>query len=326
MHFTGGTVYIYLCTVQWHYPGSLQLHSLQSHPLGMASKFSRWLTFLNERAPPLVFALLGGGPVVSSLYLYNDRFDWLKFLTVFPAQLLLLLTIRIMDDVKDYDKDVKVHPDRPLPRGLLTIDEVVRMIRNVIIGEYAYAFLLAFIYNRTVAILYAIQITYGVLMYYEFGIGEELDKSPFLYALSHQLSLYCGAFTLAAVNGVSEPYFSYKTWMFGCVGFSGFFTFDICRKLDPELPLLKGTYLVVYGKLTTFFMIAFTVGVGVVGSYGVDAAWLCWPFEFGFLALVGAHFFVPMKKGGKRYKIIEGLAVLFVLFHMWSGTIAGVWK
>ena len=31
-----------------------------------------------------------------------------------PAYLLqiLLLTIRIMDDVKDYDKDVVVHPDR----------------------------------------------------------------------------------------------------------------------------------------------------------------------------------------------------------------------
>ena len=39
---------------------------------------------------------------------------------------------------------------------------------------------------------------------------------------------------LAALAG--EGWLSWNGFLYGCLGFSGFFIFDICRKLDPYLP------------------------------------------------------------------------------------------
>ena len=71
-----------------------------------------WLTFLLERAPPAVFALLAAGPCLTGLRFIQGYVDWEKFLWSLTSQLVLLLVIRVMDDVKDYDKDKIVHPDR----------------------------------------------------------------------------------------------------------------------------------------------------------------------------------------------------------------------
>lgn len=38
--------------------------------------------------------------------------DWEKFLWAIVSQLVLLLVIRVMDDVKDYELDKIVHSDR----------------------------------------------------------------------------------------------------------------------------------------------------------------------------------------------------------------------
>ena len=38
--------------------------------------------------------------------------DWEKFLWSLISQLVLLLVIRVMDDVKDYEKDKIIHSDR----------------------------------------------------------------------------------------------------------------------------------------------------------------------------------------------------------------------
>lgn len=70
------------------------------------------MIFLSERAPPLVFVLLSAGPCLSGLYVVEGHLHWEKFLFSFIAELVLLLVVRIMDDVKDYEKDKIVHPER----------------------------------------------------------------------------------------------------------------------------------------------------------------------------------------------------------------------
>ena len=49
--------------------------------------------------------------------------EWVKFFWALLAQLVLLLVIRVMDDVKDYEKDKIVHPDRYAHSGDRTLME-----------------------------------------------------------------------------------------------------------------------------------------------------------------------------------------------------------
>ena len=38
--------------------------------------------------------------------------------------MLFFAELRLMDELKDYEKDLIAHPERPLPRGLLSREEV----------------------------------------------------------------------------------------------------------------------------------------------------------------------------------------------------------
>eukprot|EP01137_Pigoraptor_chileana_P011133 Opistho-2@61540 len=105
-----------------------------------SSGIGAWVTFFNERVPIVVYALLACGPVFSAMTLCEKEFDLATFLWTAPAQLLFLITIRFMDDVKDFDKDCEVHPDRPLPRGLLKVSEVTNAVRYLLASLFAFAF------------------------------------------------------------------------------------------------------------------------------------------------------------------------------------------
>ena len=60
-----------------------------------------------------------------------------------------------MDDVKDYDKDVIVHPDRPLPRGLIAYDEVALVVKITLAILIGYSVLMAVRYGPQVGGFFA---------------------------------------------------------------------------------------------------------------------------------------------------------------------------
>src|SRR5687768_1568054 len=91
----------------------------------------RWLTLLRERAPPPALAFVGLAQSLSASALVRSELAplWIVISTIGIVGLLVLL--RLMDEVKDVAKDRVAHPDRPLPRGLVTVAEVRRTITGV---------------------------------------------------------------------------------------------------------------------------------------------------------------------------------------------------
>ena len=51
------------------------------------ASLSNWVTFLTERAPPLVFVLLAAGPSLSGLYLTESYINTEKFIWALIGQL-----------------------------------------------------------------------------------------------------------------------------------------------------------------------------------------------------------------------------------------------
>lgn len=103
-------------------------------------------------------------------------------------------------------------------------------------------------------------------MYIEFGIGEWLEERPFLYAITHQVSLFLFVLALSPTDicqlltcmcclghlfSLQLSIFimamfigelggaSWNSWaalLMGGIALSGFFTYEVCRKLDPTHP------------------------------------------------------------------------------------------
>ena len=67
----------------------------------------------------------------------------------------LLITVRVMNDVKDYELDVKIHPERPLPRGLIAYDEVVLVIQMMLGCLLGYALMMGMRFGAEVGWFFA---------------------------------------------------------------------------------------------------------------------------------------------------------------------------
>ncbi|GEM_PF-827595 len=115
---------------------------------------------------------------LSHFYNFNFLFNLvISFLTV----VLVFFHLRIFDEIKDYQTDKLIHPNRPLVRGLITINQAKNLAILVIFFEL---FINLFLNFKTVFIL-SIVIFYSFLMYKEFFLREWLRKKMVLYAFLH---------------------------------------------------------------------------------------------------------------------------------------------
>jgi 4-hydroxybenzoate polyprenyltransferase len=112
--------------------------------------------------------------------------------------LCVFLHLRIFDEIKDFEKDRTAHPERPLPRGLISVWEAERVAVAVILAEIGFG-----IYVGPPAFLAACcVIVYSLLMYKEFFIGDWLRPRLATYAFTHTIiSCWMSLLIYSAVTG-----------------------------------------------------------------------------------------------------------------------------
>eukprot|EP00128_Syssomonas_multiformis_P010355 Colp12_sorted_trinity150504_noHs@7546 len=277
------------------------------------------LQFFVERIPIIPYLLLAGGPVLSTMC-HQNVFDTTKFLYGGFGNLLSLITLRYMDDVKDYEKDKICHKDRPLPRGLVKYNEIVHAIHFLIALQFAFAVVIAKTFTFEAGIYFGFFAFYLFLMYIEFGLGEWIEDRPFLYAVSHQISIYFGGMALAELFTPGTA-FAAKTLLASSTGLSGFFTYEVCRKLDPTLPRIKGTYLVIYGKAKTFLITVGSVSLGIFASSRLGYEWLLFPIQVALLVSLALLFLLVPISNRWAHKVVELIALIYLLLHLWCTAI-----
>ena len=279
---------------------------------------SAWLTFVKERLPLPVYLLLAGGLATSGLYVGGGTIAWWALAVAMIGFLLFLVELRVMDELKDYDKDVEAHPERPLPRGLIKIDAIKRVIFVGAVAMVLFGGVVGALAGWPAALLYLGSTIFLFLMFKEFFIGAQLSKAPILYAVTHQvvmLPLVAFAVTLTRPNLWQQK----ETWLIGACILGSFFTYEICRKLDPKAPRVLETYLVHHGRAATVFFILCTSSLAAWGAHELGLSLLLWPAAALVVVSLPILFIAPA-----RYKIIEGMATLSLLVHLWALTIQHV--
>lgn len=275
-----------------------------------------WLIYLKERFPLPVYFLLSGGLAASGSVLVGRPIMTIPTIYAFGYAMWLFATLRLMDELKDYDKDVIAHPTRPLPRGVLKVGVVEKVIHGSMIAGVALSFGF-FVFDKMAAILALITTAWLWLMYKEFYLGEKLSKRPILYAITHQIILipFCLALSAAPIEDGNVNYFVFW-WSIGVLG--SFFTYEVSRKLDPKAHAVLGTYLSVYGKagcmaiVIALFMLCFFSGINVMLPF--------WTIPWAVLTVLsyGLLWTQNTDKPGKMHKVIEGFATLSLFFFIWS--------
>lgn len=277
---------------------------------------ANWLTYLKERFPLPVYFLLVGGIACSGSLIAKGQVEPLGFALAFIGILWFFGVLRLMDELKDYEKDVIVHPQRPLPRGVLKSEQVSKAILLLVGGMVLFSLIAGALTSITAGVNFLVVTIWLWLMYKEFYLGTWLVNRPILYAISHQLILLpiCSfAILLHDPMLLKSP----TTWYYGLAVLGAFFSYEVCRKLDPKAhPLLK-TYLTVYGpRITVVFVLVLNLIAAYAALHLGIRNWL-WPFEMLTLLSLIVLFSAPAK-----YKLAEGAATLSLLFHIWGVSFA----
>lgn len=146
---------------------------------------SRIMIYLKEMYPPIhffgtyIYVFICAAALGTHLDNFSFVFDVKLHIAAFSVCMMSLM-VRIMDEFKDYEDDLKNYPDRPLPSGRV-LKKDLKVLQTFVISS----FMILSLYNKSVFIAACICLIYGILMYKWFFMEEKMRKNLPLAFASH---------------------------------------------------------------------------------------------------------------------------------------------
>ncbi|MDB5105529.1 MAG: hypothetical protein JWP91_3218 [Fibrobacteres bacterium] len=233
---------------------------------------SAYRAYLAERFPPAlnglaIFLLYSCTLTAAQRMLGLGHASWPAYLCGYLWVLGVFYHLRVLDDLKDRNDDVKAYPGRVLSRGLVTYTQLAWTGLIAVLAETA----IASAFGPKILALHLGTLAYSLLMYKEFFVRDWLKAHLFLYGVSHMLILAFVDFTIlqmASPSGglVRIPGF----FLFAFLGFSMTFSLEVSRKIRVaavERPEVD-TYSKVIGIGPSLFLVlAFQAAVMILAWF-----------------------------------------------------------
>ena len=307
--------------------------------------------YLNERFPlgknsifVLIFTLSG---YIYTGLLYNSKIinqifskeikvpmPWHKIVALFIIIFMFFLQLRITDEFKDYEEDLKYRAYRPVQRGVVTL----KVLGKIGIATIIIQIILAYVIDFKIIYFMIIVWFYMFLMAKEFFIKEWLTKRILIYALSHVVIMVF--ITLVIVNatqyiilGEAENIFKFGAlqWYRHNIDIAliPLFTLNYLngivleigrktRRADEEEHGVQ-TYSKLWGKkkavviLSLLFAVEyFLVILGL--SYTYEKYFLFSGLVLLIILIISIYFMIKFLKKDLSGKIVESVSGLWIVF------------
>ena len=207
--------------------------------------FKKWYTYQKERFPVIVYGLYILCLTFATFF-YNTKMLEVEssvgiFIVMFVVAFLQFLMVRIIDEFKDYDEDKKYRPYRPVPRGLIKLQELrvlfvicvlIQLILTLIVNPFSFIFLI---------VLWIV----FILMTKGFFIKKVLDKHILLEVAFDEIMLPVIILYLASFIKIDMSIL----WRLLLLSYVVSWIIEIARKVRCKKDEEKGvkTYTAVFG-------------------------------------------------------------------------------
>ena len=236
---------------------------------------SRWWSLIRERFPlgstlPMAVAFVLANAAIAA-GTQGVSVEPVRVVAAGALALSFLFRLRLFDELKDYQVDLVVNPERPLARGLLERGEVRRVAAVLVVAEL----LLAAGLGPWSFAMHALAVGYSGLMYREFFVGRWLRPHLTAYALVHTLVSALLGWSIAVAVAPREPWtLAVPVLAFGLVNWMVFNVFEFARKTfapSEERDQVE-SYSKVFGPAGAGWLTVsqIVVAVGVLGTLGPD--------------------------------------------------------
>lgn len=233
------------------------------------------------------------------------------FLLVF----ILFFQLRVADEVKDGEDDAKYRPERPIPRGLVSL----RLIVSLGVVTIPLAVVLALMHGADLIWLLLLTWAWLTVMTFEFGVPVWLKARPVLYLLSHMAIMPLIDLLLTGIEWMPHGSAAPALWLFIALSFSNGCVLEIGRKLwaTENERIGVDTYSGLWGPARAAHIWLIFVGISATLLIGVGIAT---GFAIVFAVISGGGFIVcayaardyaanPTPKAEKQMDTLAGLWV-----------------
>jgi len=247
-----------------------------------------WI-YQGERLPLAKTALLLGvfsaaSINVSAHFAGRPLPSWPSYVVAFVVALVFFFQLRACDEIKDADDDRRYRPERPIPRGLVSL----RLIVGLGLGAVPVAILVTAALDLRLIWLLALVWLWLGLMTAEFFVPNWLKARPSLYLVSHMLIMPLIDLFVTACEWLTATGFPPSTlWLFLVLSFMNGCVIEIGRKIYAPSNERTGveTYSALLGprNATLLWCAILTIAYGLLIGVGVAAGA---PFMLGAIGLI----------------------------------------
>jgi 4-hydroxybenzoate polyprenyltransferase len=287
-----------------------------------ASLAARLWTYQAERFPlfrhGVLILVFSGGEAVFGALARDALPDWRAVAVAIVVCLLLFAQLRIADEHKDDEDDRRWRPERPVPRGLVTLAELR------FVGIAAAAIQIAATALLDVRLTLVLLLVWGwmALMSVEFFVPAWLKSRPVLYLVSHMAVMPLIALFAVACGARGELMVNPAVGVFLALAFLNGLILEVARKSWAPGDEREGveTYSRLWGVRRSAMVVALAGAGGAALALTVQALLgLPWVFGLGIgagAALLGVAVVVygrrPTTETAGRLETACGLFVLLI--------------
>ncbi len=230
-------------------------------------------TYQKERFPlvrtvPLLAVFSAASICVSAEMAGRPLPGWGAFAAGFAVAMLLFFQMRVCDEYKDLEDDKRYRPDRPIPRGLISLRAVLALgLASLPLTAFA-----AWAWHPPVLWLLGFVWLWLAAMTAEFGVPEWLKARPVLYLVSHMAIMPLIDLLLTAMEWLPAGGPAPWLWLFLALSFVNGCVLEIGRKLWAPQNEIAGvdTYSGLWGpgKAAAIWAACVLVSWGLLVSVG----------------------------------------------------------
>ncbi|WP_246845774.1 UbiA family prenyltransferase [Bdellovibrio sp. ZAP7] len=274
-----------------------------------------WLILIKERFSPFQYIpMIVAFTVANGLYLAkieSHDWSWSRFAMAFVLMLSFFFRMRLFDEIKDYEVDLKINPTRPLARGILSVTQVKHALMILILLELVVVSQL----GLPSFLVHVLGIGYSLLMYEEFFIGDILRPHLTTYAVSHTfVSVLLGISAAVGISGATDLSILCKHAAFFLVNWCFFNLFEFARKtFAPEEEKENvPSYSNIFGTKGAYLLSISQVVLGLALLRYQFGEFLMWPCLLAAVYLVAtiAYLFKPKAVNAKLFRGVTGAYLL----------------
>ncbi|MHA6325340.1 UbiA family prenyltransferase [Roseivivax sp. CAU 1753] len=189
------------------------------------------------------------------------------YVTAFALVLIVFFQMRVCDEVKDLDDDRRYRPERPIPRGLVSL----RLITGLGQATVPLAIGIAWVHGAGLIWLLALVWVWLAAMTAEFGAPAWLKARPVIYLMSHMAIMPLMDLMLTGVEWTAHGGPAAGLWLFIALSFANGCVLELGRKIwspDSERAGVE-TYSGLWGPRRAIAVWLGVVGVALVLLIGV---------------------------------------------------------